>query len=778
MDVQCERCKTEYEFDDALVSGRGTTVKCTNCGYQFKIRPVSNGGDVEQWSVHTSSGQLVVFTSLRELQKAITNRQVGRGDSLSRGNAPPRQLGAIAELEPFFADAGAPGARPGAAAVWREGASPATAPPPPVAPKPTSRPPPPPVPKRSSSRPPAEEVRPRMNTLRPPSEMSAAVPPPPQHLQSHGAPAVHTPPPSPVARSPFARSEGPATASYPPPRAPSFHEPSRTPTPPPAPPFVQSGQTKPPPPPAPRAEVPSSMLPPPTVPVRHPAPSYDDLGDSGRPPLDEDDLAEVLPRNGRVGGWVIAVIVLAGVSGLGYYALRPYLGGRTAGVVTAAIDPRATQFVTDGERAIGEGNLDVAKENFDKASALAEKDPRVLLDLARLAAARADVPWLKMRLLPPDSADDIASTKQSLDELSGIARKAADASVAASPDDPASVRAKVDALRIAGERDAARTFVAKIIASAAQPETAYVLAALDLAELDPLWPTIIDRLRLAAGGEGNAGRARAALVYALARSGDATGAKAELDKLTTLARPHPLAGALRAFLARGPQAAGSKTVGPSVDGGAKVPSVVDVSSLPVARPAGGGGGVAPAGGGGGGGGAPLPGDPRVLLEQAENAKNKGDYDRAKMLYEAALAKSPGDSQALAGLGDAARAQHDSGTAKSFYQRALANNPNYLPALIGLADVEVEEGDHERAQKAYKDIVDRFPEGSYPGRVKQRAEGPAPAPAPTTAPAPTPSPTTAPAPAPTPQGDSPGSGTGKQLTVPANTPSDLPGTTPP
>ena len=37
MDVQCERCKTEYEFDDALVSGRGTTVRCTNCGHQFKV---------------------------------------------------------------------------------------------------------------------------------------------------------------------------------------------------------------------------------------------------------------------------------------------------------------------------------------------------------------------------------------------------------------------------------------------------------------------------------------------------------------------------------------------------------------------------------------------------------------------------------------------------------------------------------------------------------------------------------------------------------------------
>ena len=46
-----------------------------------------------------------------------------------------------------------------------------------------------------------------------------------------------------------------------------------------------------------------------------------------------------------------------------------------------------------------------------------------------------------------------------------------------------------------------------------------MLAALDLAEPEPLWPMVIERLRLAAAGEGNAGRARAALVYALAQIG-------------------------------------------------------------------------------------------------------------------------------------------------------------------------------------------------------------------------------------------------------------------
>jgi hypothetical protein len=40
------------------------------------------------------------------------------------------------------------------------------------------------------------------------------------------------------------------------------------------------------------------------------------------------------------------------------------------------------------------------------------------------------------------------------------------------------------------------------------------------------------------------------LVYALARSGDATAAKAELDRMIGLARPHPLVRPMRAFVTR------------------------------------------------------------------------------------------------------------------------------------------------------------------------------------------------------------------------------------
>src|SRR4029079_12759156 len=102
MDVRCERCSTEYEFDDALVSGRGTTVKCTNCGHKLKIRRSDGDFSENFWNVQTRDGRTLVFTSLRELQRAIQTNLVDRNDLLSRGGLKQKAIGQIPELTPFF----------------------------------------------------------------------------------------------------------------------------------------------------------------------------------------------------------------------------------------------------------------------------------------------------------------------------------------------------------------------------------------------------------------------------------------------------------------------------------------------------------------------------------------------------------------------------------------------------------------------------------------------------------------------------------------------------
>jgi tetratricopeptide (TPR) repeat protein len=141
---------------------------------------------------------------------------------------------------------------------------------------------------------------------------------------------------------------------------------------------------------------------------------------------------------------------------------------------------------------------------------------------------------------------------------------------------------------------------------------------------------------------------------------------------------------------------------------------VDVSALPGARRAPAGEGAS---GGESGGGETTGG-----LQAAAQAIKKGDWNRARQVYEALVARNPSDSEALAGIGDVDRAQGNSAGAIAAYKRALAVNPSYLPALLGVADTEWASGDRASAARSYKDIVDRFPEGTYPAYVKTRAEG--------------------------------------------------------
>ncbi|MEM9865910.1 MAG: zinc-ribbon domain-containing protein, partial [Myxococcota bacterium] len=79
MDVICERCSTEYEFDETLVSERGTTVKCTNCGHLFKVYR-SDGQGERPWILRRPDGSQRTLASLRELQQAITKGEVAEND--------------------------------------------------------------------------------------------------------------------------------------------------------------------------------------------------------------------------------------------------------------------------------------------------------------------------------------------------------------------------------------------------------------------------------------------------------------------------------------------------------------------------------------------------------------------------------------------------------------------------------------------------------------------------------------------------------------------------
>lgn len=115
MDVRCERCGTEYEFEDERVTEEGVTVKCSTCGHLFKIRKKSfvltepvllgkkEGGDVgRNWMVRKSDGTVLSFKELTTLQKWIVERKVSRSDEISKSGESWKRLGEITELASFF----------------------------------------------------------------------------------------------------------------------------------------------------------------------------------------------------------------------------------------------------------------------------------------------------------------------------------------------------------------------------------------------------------------------------------------------------------------------------------------------------------------------------------------------------------------------------------------------------------------------------------------------------------------------------------------------------
>jgi predicted Zn finger-like uncharacterized protein len=106
MDVTCNHCGAEYEFEETLISDRGTTVKCTACGHLFKIfhtRPPSDKSlDTKPWLVRKSNGLIEPLESLGELTRLIAKGQYTEDDEISRTSQVWKRLGDIAELQPFF----------------------------------------------------------------------------------------------------------------------------------------------------------------------------------------------------------------------------------------------------------------------------------------------------------------------------------------------------------------------------------------------------------------------------------------------------------------------------------------------------------------------------------------------------------------------------------------------------------------------------------------------------------------------------------------------------
>jgi predicted Zn finger-like uncharacterized protein len=704
MDVVCDRCRAEYEFDDALVSERGTTVKCTSCGHQFKIyRMSSHPEGVRSWNLRRPDGTVIPFDSLAVLQKWILEGRVSKMDEICRGNEPWKPLGAIAELESFFSTAeirastvpSLPGTRPASHRV------------PAASGRPAAREGTPPTPSNAARSTPAAQGG---STLRP-----GGMPP---VNTAHGYPA---PPPAPSA----ART------------GPTHHDrtaPIGTPVLPPkigdddattvsamstASGYASGGSGAaigaPPPPPK------TVSLDPPALPAPR---AVEQVSDD-----DVDEFPTPKPSGGKGLGWALAVgLVLAGGIGLaawklGYLSTSPRVDPATAARTVA---PPQLDVARRLERRYTRQAFEEAREELARALAVAPDNAAVHAARAHVMALwseqlkqRADDLDARTRAPGADGASlraEAAVLRRDATERLDRARADADraeAGAAALHGPPrASVEADLaDVARIGGDVVTARRRLDA--AHAEGPSTPDIeLANALLARDTGVSTQAVEGLRATIARADDHVRARLALARLLAAQGDAASARRELEAVLRAIPGHDDAQWLTQALTRGeaPMIAsatgtGERDAAAATTDAAVVASNTNPTSAPTAN------GAAPAAGR----------SYDQLVDDGDRYQDEGRSAQARERYRMALQMRPSGAEALAGMGFVDLEDRELSSAISNFRRALSASPSYGEALIGLGEAYTSQGSYEQALGAYNRYLVSNPSGPQAHMARRQVE---------------------------------------------------------
>jgi predicted Zn finger-like uncharacterized protein len=716
MDVVCDRCKTEYEFDDALVSERGTTVKCTNCSHQFKIfRPPSEAESGRAWTLRRPDGTVIPFDSLAVLQKWILEGRVSKMDEIARSGDGWKPLGAIAELESFFSNADSRRTPTNARAV-------------------TSRPPGrslPPLRPAASNAPPSSPVPARIPSLRAPSSPSTLRPPaPPTQAILKGT-------------APMSRTFGGTSPGMAPPSAPSADGssprlplPDRTPVPAalasPSPMEIVAAEV-------PRPPSVERVLPEParlqgeavrSIPEPSPPPSpRREIVDDDAPTrsLGADDLS--LPAPPRRSGLAVGVAVGLLLAGAGALALwKTGLVGASAPAASAPAPASAADLETIHRTAAAHhrGALEDAREALTRMLGARPGDGAVLAMRAQMLALQAE--------LTRDGAED--QERQADPGAAGAERRAlaavqrADASrvadramtdfnaglaaVRAMPEGAARDDAEVsllDAARALGVTAETARLLPRVRSHASGSERAALVAA--LAE-PPTDDTLATLRRLANGGST---RATVALTRALLGRGDVLAARAQIDNVRAATGASDEWAALRSRLA-------------SADAGAAPPPAIAQAPAgqPPATPTAPHAPSAPHESAPGAGPAhvtaaigALPRDYDRLVAEGDRLQNEGRTAAAEERFRAALNARPAGAEALTGMGYVELDRRNYASAVARFRAALAANGSYSDAYIGMGEAYASQSRYEQALEAYQRYLAVNPGGSRASMARRQIE---------------------------------------------------------
>ena len=712
MDVTCERCGTEYEFEETLVSERGTTVKCTQCGHLFKVfRPRGEGA--RPWILGHGDGRRETLTSLGDLQKRITHGELAPSDRISRSGEDWKTLGEIAELEPFFRAAQT------AAETARQSSWPPTVTDAPVDRR-SSRAPQPRTPKRTlmgvgilPKAPPPETGEATFRDPDPPSAPPSAPSGPPGTVEA----TFRDSPPS---------SAPPSAPSAPPePRSTATMDPEATVAPPraPRPPRVEQklafdetiragseefhGDST----VEARKRAPTLRAPESPVPVDRP---------SRRHVLYLDDDAPVeLPKSGgpRVGLWVVLILLIAGASAaaLQWKTLAPVLG---LGGGSHEADPLA------------EGDAELARdtaESYAAAVAAYGAAPESAERSVRLGRAHAAwAQWLHFHasdldaraLADPSLAAEAAPLHQQAQEHAEMAAEAARSGLSVRTRYADADVVLADALRLLGSDEASGHLdrgVEGLPEPTAELRLAQALARADAEGLAGALP----HARRAVAMEGAPIRAGLLLARVALAADDVGEARSAIRAVRDLDSDHPEATYLADAIDRGlPPAAPVVDVrdGGSADAGAAEESVEAPNAPATADD-----GPAPrASGSGTGSAAPPEGrDYSWYIRRGDELRRDGSYDAAESHYEQALALRPGSPEATTGLGYVALMSGHPQDSLAHFRRAIG--ANYGDAYMGLGDAYRRMGSVAEARRVYESYLGSQPNGVHASRARRMLE---------------------------------------------------------
>ena len=706
MDVTCDRCGTEYEFEEALVSTRGTTVKCTHCGHLFKVykpeSPVEASAAANPWTVRRADGSIHRLHSLADLTRLIEEGAFGREDEVSRTSKAWKRLGDIEELDLFFARANSTRVRlrrsTGAPQLGTKKAPPA---------------------------PPSDAAARSDDTVVGRLSPAAAAPAP-----TSSPPAAATTPG--VAPAPVLSVPPPSAASVMPPLNGTPGENGSAPR---KPPVDRAGRG------SPQAGLPAATpVPPPPAftdaPVR--VPSSDPAGDSGEsePTTVHNPVAaqfrESVPdtydpfARPKSTGWVWALVIIATVLAFGTWLTWPMFERRTASTGATKQDDPAIEFLARADSAFAthrEGRFEEALTDYTKALAFHESDPHVLSSISRVYGVWSQEIFTRADLLAKELGSNqdlerrsqlLALNKQGRD-FAEQAKRYAENAARKNPGNEEAEVALADALRLTGNLVSARSELDRAQNNESSPsgETLRVAALLAIAEANGDLRKGLPLALQAVAQDPELIRARLLLARCLIADDDLSRARFQLAAVSMKDRSHPGVLALEQLAQN--QLLGDKPM--KLDAG---PANDSTDNAPVASTR------------------------NEKDKEKDNDKDKdkdeGNFDNlshegyiargqkllesgqvtnAKRMFEQALFIRPSSAEAHQGLGYVALEKGRTRLAVEHFQEAKKDGSS--EAFIGLGEAYRRMNRPREALRAYQSYLADHPRGPQVGIAKAQVE---------------------------------------------------------